>query len=62
MTGRNPRETRFLHTDDGLVVFLTLGLDPGMKLADAHREASGVEERVREALPDVRDVIVHTEP
>jgi cation diffusion facilitator family transporter len=61
-TGQPPRETRFLDTDEGLIVFLTLGLDPGSTLADAHELASGVEERVRRALPGVADVIVHTEP
>jgi divalent metal cation (Fe/Co/Zn/Cd) transporter len=61
-TGQPPRETRFLDTDEGLVVFLTLGLDPGSTLADAHELASGVEERIRGALPGVADVIVHTEP
>ena len=45
--GRAPREVRFLTTADGLVVFLTLGLDPASTLADAHALASGVEERVR---------------
>ena len=38
VTGRNPRETRFLHTDDGLVVFLTLGLDARH---EARRRAPG---------------------
>jgi cation diffusion facilitator family transporter len=60
--GRAPREVRFLTTADGLVVFLTLGLDPASTLADAHALASGVEERVRALLPGVADVIVHTEP
>jgi divalent metal cation (Fe/Co/Zn/Cd) transporter len=61
-TGQPPRETRFLDTDEGLIVFLTLGLSPGSTLADAHELASGVEERIRTALPGVADVIVHTEP
>ncbi len=61
-TGRAPRETRFLDTVEGLVVFLTLGLDPASTLAEAHAQASGVEERIRGALPGVADVIVHTEP
>ena len=61
-TGQVPRETRFLDTDEGLIVFLTLGLDPSSTLADAHALASGVEERVRSVLPGVADVIVHTEP
>jgi cation diffusion facilitator family transporter len=61
-TGRLPRELRFLETDDGLVVFLTLGLDPDSRLADAHARASEIEERIREACSGVADVIVHTEP
>ena len=61
-TGRAPRQTRFLDTDEGLVVFLTLGLDPANTLAEAHASASGVEERIRQAMPGVADVIVHTEP
>lgn len=62
LCGRAPREIRFLATDDGVVVFLTLGLDPGRTLADAHGLASGIEERIRAVLPRVADVIVHTEP
>ena len=61
-TGAPPRELRFLDTDDGLVALVTLGLDPGTTLADAHRRASEVEERIRQKLPEVADVIVHTEP
>lgn len=62
MTGAPPRETRFLRTDEGLVVFLTLGLDSSKSLSAAHATASDVEERVRAALPAVAEVIVHTEP
>jgi cation diffusion facilitator family transporter len=61
-TGMQPRELRFLQTEDGLLAFLTLGLDPGIPLADAHRRASEIEGRVRRALPEIADVIVHTEP
>jgi cation diffusion facilitator family transporter len=61
-TGAPPRELRFLQTDDGLVTFLTLGLDPGSALADAHALASEVEQEVRRALPGLADVSVHTEP
>ena len=60
--GEEPRETRVLRTDVGLVVFLTLGLSPETTLEDAHRRASSVEERIRAAVPGVADVIVHTEP
>ena len=60
--GREPRELRFLQTDEGLVAFLTLGLDPSGSLADAHNRASEVEARIRRARPEIADVIVHTEP
>jgi divalent metal cation (Fe/Co/Zn/Cd) transporter len=60
--GRDPRELRFLQTDDGLVAFLTLGLDPSDSLAEAHTQASDVEARIRQERPEIADVIVHTEP
>jgi cation diffusion facilitator family transporter len=61
-TGRPPRELRFLESDDGLLVFLTLGLDATVPLAEAHARASQIEERIRRDLPGVAEIIVHTEP
>jgi divalent metal cation (Fe/Co/Zn/Cd) transporter len=61
-TGSEPRELRFLRTDDGLLAYLTLCLDPGTSLADAHARASEIEERIRSERPEIADVIVHTEP
>jgi len=61
-TGEPPRELRFLNTDDGLLAYLTLCLDPGTSLADAHARASEIEERIRSERPEIADVIVHTEP
>ena len=43
-------------------MFLTLGLDRDAALADAHARASEVEERIRARVPEIADVIVHTEP
>lgn len=60
--GVAPSEVRFVRTDDGLVVFLTLALGRDESLVDAHGRASAIEERVREAVPAVADVVVHTEP
>ena len=60
--GGPPRELRLLRTEQGVVAFVTLGLDPDSTLAEAHARASEVEERLRRARPDVADVIVHTEP
>ena len=39
-TGAEPRELRFVRTDDGIVVFLTLGLGGAGSLAEAHGRAS----------------------
>jgi cation diffusion facilitator family transporter len=61
-TGSAPRELRFLQTDNGLLVFLALGLDPAVPLAEAHGRASEVEERIRTELPEISEIIVHTEP
>ncbi|MGZ8782261.1 MAG: cation transporter dimerization domain-containing protein, partial [Gaiellaceae bacterium] len=60
--GGPPRRLRVLRTEQGVVAFVTLGLDPGATLAEAHARASEVEERLRMARPDVADEIVHTEP
>lgn len=60
--GRPPRELRVLGTDDGPVVLLTLPVPSEATLADAHDEASAVSRRIREAVPGVADVVVHTEP
>jgi cation diffusion facilitator family transporter len=62
VTGQEPRELRFVRTDDGLLAYLTLGLDPSSPLAEAHARASEIEERIRRARPDIADVVVHTEP
>jgi divalent metal cation (Fe/Co/Zn/Cd) transporter len=61
-TGEAPRELRFLRTGAGLVVFLTLAVAGQTRLDDAHDRASVIEEEIRRRLPDVDDVIVHTEP
>jgi cation diffusion facilitator family transporter len=61
-TGEPPRQLRFLRTGDGLLAFLTLGLDPSTSLAEAHSRASAIEERIRRERPEIADVVVHTEP
>lgn len=60
--GAEAKELRFVHTDDGLVVHLTLPLPPGTTLAEAHAEASRIEELIRRERPEIADVLVHTEP
>ena len=36
-TGAEPRELRFVRTDDGIIIFVTLGLGGAGSLAEAHR-------------------------
>ena len=61
-TGRRPRELRLVRTDEGLIAFLTLSMDPSRALAEAHADASEIEERIRRAHPEIAYVVVHTEP
>jgi divalent metal cation (Fe/Co/Zn/Cd) transporter len=61
-TGEAPREVRLVRTDEGLLVFVTLRVGGDRTLAEAHAHASEVEERIRERLPEIADVVVHTEP
>jgi cation diffusion facilitator family transporter len=62
VTGSPPREFRLLRTEEGLVAFLTLTMEPERALAEAHASASEIEERIRREHPAIADVIVHTEP
>ena len=61
-TGRPPRELRFLTSPEGVVAHLTLAVEGATALADAHAQASRVEERIRREQPDLGEIIVHTEP
>ncbi|HWW90608.1 MAG TPA: cation diffusion facilitator family transporter [Solirubrobacteraceae bacterium] len=61
-TGADPQKVRLLSTDAGRVVFLTLRVEPGETLADAHRLAGELEEELRQQVPDIADVVVHTDP
>jgi cation diffusion facilitator family transporter len=61
-TGFEPEELRFVHTDDGLVAYLTLRLGGETELAAAHEQASRIEEAIRRERPEIVDVVVHTEP
>jgi cation diffusion facilitator family transporter len=61
-TGGEPEELRFVETEDGLVAYLTLRFGGETALADAHAQASRIEETIRRERPEIADVIVHTEP
>jgi cation diffusion facilitator family transporter len=60
--GVQPRQTRLLSTDAGRVVFLTVAVGPDASLVQAHRLAGELEEQLRQQVPDIVDVLVHTEP
>jgi cation diffusion facilitator family transporter len=55
-------QVKLLSTDAGRVLFLTLGVDPRESLVEAHRLASELEEELRQRIPDIADVVIHTEP
>ena len=61
-TGSPPRDLRLLHTDRGLVLFVSVAAVPDSRLPAAHELASRLEDDIREAHPDIVDVVVHTEP
>ena len=60
-TGSEPRRVRLLRTHTGRVIFLTLGVSAETSLVAAHQLGSGLEEEMRQQVPDIADVVVHTE-
>ena len=61
-TAGEPRSARLLSTKTGRVVFLTVEVGADASLIDAHQLASELEEQLRSQIPDIFDVVVHTEP
>jgi len=61
-TGHAPRELRLLHTDEGIVVFVSVVAPADTRLPAAHELASRLEDAIRADQPHMRDVVVHTEP
>jgi divalent metal cation (Fe/Co/Zn/Cd) transporter len=61
-TGRDARDVRVLPTERGIVVFITVSVGHEASLAHAHQIASELEEQLRQRLPEIADVVVHTEP
>jgi cation diffusion facilitator family transporter len=61
-TGSEPRSVRLLSTVTGRVIFLTIDVGSAAALVDAHQLASELEEQLRQQLPEIADVVVHTEP
>ncbi len=61
-TGSQARRVRLLSTDGGRVVFLTLAGRHDESLTEAHNLAGELEEELRRRIPDLADVVIHTEP
>jgi len=61
-TGIEPRSARLLSTEAGRVVFLTVDVGSGASLVDAHQMAGELEDQLRRQVPDIADIVVHTEP
>jgi cation diffusion facilitator family transporter len=61
-TGEKARDVRLLPTHAGSVLFVTVPVGAAASLADAHALASQLEEALRQRLPEIADVVVHTEP
>ncbi len=61
-TGSPPRHLRVRESPAGLLVFVDVVCSATETVAVAHGTAHRLEEEIREALPQVADVIVHTEP
>ena len=61
-TGTPARDVRLLPTDAGIVLFITVPVGAADSLARAHQVASELEEALRQRMPEIADVVVHTEP
>jgi divalent metal cation (Fe/Co/Zn/Cd) transporter len=57
-TRETVRELRIHRAGPGLVIFLALALPGSASVAEAHALASEVEERLRNGVPDVHEVVV----
>jgi cation diffusion facilitator family transporter len=61
-TGSGPRAVKMFTTDVGRVVFLTLGVERDASLSGAHELAGELEDELRQRIPGIADVVIHTEP
>jgi len=58
----NPHRVRLRRIGSMLIIDLDIEVDPAMTVYESHKIALRVEKAIKEALPDVYDVIVHIEP
>ena len=62
LTGREPLELRVHRESRGIVALVTVALDGGQTLAEAHAAATTIEAAIRGHDGEIVDVVVHTEP
>jgi divalent metal cation (Fe/Co/Zn/Cd) transporter len=60
--GNRARDLRVLPTEKGTVVLMTVQVGAAVSLVEAHQIASRLEETLRLRMPEIADVVVHTEP
>jgi cation diffusion facilitator family transporter len=60
--GTPARDIRVLPIDAGIVLFITVPAGAADSLAHAHQVASELEEALRQRMPEIADVVVHSEP
>jgi cation diffusion facilitator family transporter len=58
--GGPPQVLKLLDTPAGRVVFITIGMPAQARLGEAHQLASRLEDQLRRHIPDIADVVVHT--
>jgi cation diffusion facilitator family transporter len=56
------RDLELLPTQEGDVLFITVSVGENASLTEAHQIASELEEQLRQGVPSIADVVVHTEP
>jgi cation diffusion facilitator family transporter len=62
VTGSPPKAVRFVRTDEGLVAYVIVALDPEITLSEAHKRASEIELQVHRKCAGVKRLVIHTEP
>jgi len=60
--GTPARDLRLIPTQAGHVLFITISVGAEASLQQAHQLAGELEEALRQQLPSIADVVVHTEP
>lgn len=61
-TGAPPKALRFVRTNEGLVVYVIVALDPEITLSEAHKRASEIERLVHRKCAGIKRLVIHTEP